>query len=60
MSPTISGVRSPRRTAAASMIISSMPTGTVLSYPSTQLAAESPTSTTSTPTSSTTWAEGKS
>ena len=50
--------RSPRRTAAAMVTISSMPTGVVESYPSTTIAAVSPTSTTSTPASSATWAEG--
>ncbi len=58
MSPTSSGVFSPRRTAAASISISSMPTGTVESWPSTVIAPESPTSTRSTPASSATLAEG--
>jgi hypothetical protein len=40
--------------------ISSIPTGVVASYPSTTIAAVSPTSTMSTPASSATWAEGKS
>ena len=58
MSPTSSGVRRPRRTAAAIVTISSIPTGVVESWPSTTIAAVSPTRTTSTPASSTTWAEG--
>ena len=55
MSPIISGVVSPRRTAWASMSSSSSVTGTVDGYPSTVIAPESPTSTTSTPASSATW-----
>ena len=51
-SATSSGVLSPRRTAAVSMSISSTVTGTVLSYPRTVIAAESPTSTMSTPAAS--------
>ena len=58
MSPIISGVLSPRRTAWASMSSSSSVTGTVEGYPSTVIAPESPTSTTSTPASSATWALG--
>jgi hypothetical protein len=57
-SPTSIGVSSPRRTAAVSMIISSSETGVVEGWPSTVIAAVSPTSTTSTPASSTTSAEG--
>jgi hypothetical protein len=58
MSPTISGVSSPRRTARASIRSSSVVTGTVDGCPSTVMAPESPTSTTSTPASSATWADG--
>ena len=59
-SPTSSGVFRPRRTAEASITISSMPTGGVESWPSTTIAAVSPTRTMSTPASSATCAEGKS
>ena len=58
MSPTSSGVVRPRRAAPASMSISSTATGTVLGYPSTVIAPESPTSTTSTPAASATCALG--
>ena len=60
MSPTSNGVFRPRRTAAASISISSIPTGTVVSWPSTVIAPESPTRTMSTPASSATCADGKS
>ena len=58
MSHTISGVLMPRRTARESMISSSTVTGTVSAYPRTLLAAESPTSTTSTSAASATTALG--
>jgi hypothetical protein len=56
----MSGVFKPRRTAWASMSSSSVVTGTVEGCPSTVIAPESPTSTTSTPASSATCADGKS
>ena len=58
MSPTSIGASRPRRTAAVSMIISSSETGVVDGWPSTVIAAVSPTRTTSTPASSTICAEG--
>jgi hypothetical protein len=57
-SPIMSGVSRPRRTAWASMSSSSVVTGTVDGWPSTVMAPESPTRTTSTPASSATWADG--
>lgn len=51
-SPTIRAREVPRTTAAESMVISSMVTGTVVSYPRWQLPAESPTSITGMPASS--------
>ena len=52
MSATTSGRRAPRVTARASTIISSIVAGTVEEWPSTVIAAESPTSTMSMPASS--------
>ena len=53
-----SGLRAPRVTARVSTIISFIVAGTVESWPSTVIAAESPTRTTSTPAASATVAEG--
>jgi hypothetical protein len=52
-SPITRAFSTPRLTAAVSIVISSMVAGTVDSWPSTTLAAESPTSTRSTPAAST-------
>ena len=52
MSPISSGVRRPRRAARASTSMSPSSTGVVELYPSTVVAAESPTSTRSTPAAS--------
>ena len=52
MSAITSGRRAPRVTARVRISISSIVTGTVESWPSTTIAAESPTSTMSTPAAS--------
>ncbi len=52
MSATTSGLRAPRLTARVRMIISSIVAGTVESWPSTTIAAESPTRIRSTPAAS--------
>ena len=58
MSATSKAWRVPRRTARVWCSISSSVTGSVLSYPSTTIASESPTSKTSTPASSSSRAVG--